>query len=111
MKTYRVAVVCCITMAALLAYAQSADDGYQMATVASIEKLANDGKHPQDLDRYKISMRMGDTLYVCRANAAAATFMDWSPGKQFPAKEDGKVLLVKNKDGSVVELNIAGKKR
>jgi hypothetical protein len=63
------------------------------------------------LDRYKISMRMGDTLYVCRANASAATFMDWSPGKQFPAKDDRKVLLVKNKDGSVVELNIAGKKR
>jgi hypothetical protein len=56
-------------------------------------------------------MRMGGHVYVCRANAAAATFMDWSPGKQFPAKEDGKVLLVKNKDGSVVELNIAGKKR
>jgi len=111
MKTYRVAVACCITMAAMLAYAQSADDGYQMATVASIEKIANDGKHPEDVDRYKISMRMGDTLYVCRVSAAAATFMDWTSGKQFPAKEDVKVLLVKNKDGSIVELNITGKKR
>jgi len=111
MKTYMVAIGCCITMAAMLAYAQSADEGYQMATVASIEKLANDGKHPEDLDRYKISMRLGDTVYVCRASAPAATFMEWTSGKEFPAKESGKVLLVKNKDGKVVELNIAGKKK
>lgn len=95
----------------MLAYAQGSDEGYQTATLASIEKLANDGKHPADVDRYKISMRMGDSVYICRASAPAATFMEWVVGKEFPAKENGKVLLVRNKDGKIVELNIASKKK
>jgi hypothetical protein len=64
-------------------------------------------------DDYKISMRLGDTVYACRAIAPAATFIDWTTGKEFPAKlngPNGKVLLVKNPDGQVVELNIVGKK-
>ena len=59
---------------------------------------------------YKISMRLGDTVYACRASAPAAVFIDWTAGKEFPAKLNGKVLLVKNPDGQVVELNIVGKK-
>ena len=110
MKKHMV-VISCITMAAMLAYAQGSDEGYQTATVASIEKLANDGKHTGDLDRYKLSMRMGDSVYICRASVPAATFMEWVVGKEFPAKENGKVLLVKNRDGKVVELEITGKKK
>lgn len=109
MKKYMIAMACCITMAAMLAYAQ--DDGFQMATVATIEKLANDGKSSGDLDRYKISMRMGDVVYVCRANAPASNFMEWVSGKQFPAKESGKLLLVKNPNGQIVQLDIASKKK
>lgn len=110
MKTWVVAILCCITMAGVLAYAQSADDGYQTATVVSIEKLAADAQHMEKGDQYKISMSMGSALYVCKVSAPAATFMDWTSGKEFPAKENGKVLLVKNKNGQVVELNIAKKK-
>jgi hypothetical protein len=42
-----------------------------------------------------------------------ATFIDWTAGKEFPAKlnaPNGKVLLVKNPDGQILELNIAGRK-
>jgi len=97
-------------MAAMLAYAQSADEGYQMARVVSFEKLAADAQHMQNSDRYKISMRLGDTVYACHASAPAAVFIDWSPGKEFPAKLNGTILLVKNLNGQVVELNIVGKK-
>jgi len=110
MRTCLVALLCCITMAVMLAYAQIADEGYQMGRVVSIEKLAANAQHPEDADRYKISMRLGDTLYLCHASAPAAVFIDWSPGKDFPAKLNGKVLLVKNPNGQVVELNIVGKK-
>jgi hypothetical protein len=110
MKKYMVATLCCITMTAILAYTQSADDGFQTATVVSIEKLAADAQHMEKGDQYKISMSMGSVLYVCKVSAPAATFMDWTSGKEFPAKEDGKVLLVKNKNGQIVELNIAKKK-
>ena len=113
MKTCLVAISCCITMAAMLAYAQSADEGYQIGRVVAFERVAANAQHMADADRYKISMRLENTIYVCRASAPAATFIDWTIGKEFPAKlngPDGKVLLVKNPDGQVVEMNIVGKK-
>ncbi len=100
-------------MAAMLAYAQSADEGYQMARVVAFERVAANAQHMAGSDAYKISMRLGDTVYACRVNAPAATFIDWTTGKEFPAKvnvPNGKVLLVKNPDGQVVELNIVGRK-
>jgi hypothetical protein len=113
MKTRLVVLSCCITMAAMLAYAQGADEGYQTAKVVAFERLAADAQHMADADRYKISMRMADTVYACRASAPASVFLDWTTGKEFPAKitgKDGKVLLVKNPNGQLVELNITGKK-
>jgi hypothetical protein len=110
MKTCLVAILCCITMAGMYAYAQSADEGYQTATVVSIEKLAADAQHMEKGDQYKISMSMGGALYLCKVSAPAANFMDWTRGKEFPAKENDKVLLVKNGNGQILELNIAKKK-
>jgi hypothetical protein len=109
MKTYAVAILC-ITMAAMLAHAQGTDEGYQTATVVSIEKLAADAQHMEKGDQFKISMSMGGALYLCKVSAPSATFMEWTSGKEFPAKESGKVLLVKNKNGQIVELNISKKK-
>ena len=105
MKKYLVAVFCCVAMAAMLAYAQNPDEGYQTATVVSIEKVAVSAQHPENGDQYKIFMRMDGTVYGCRANAPAAVFIDWSPGKEYPAKLNDKVLLVKG-PGGLVELNI-----
>ncbi|MGH9501076.1 MAG: hypothetical protein ACRD3L_18195 [Terriglobales bacterium] len=112
MKRCLAVAFCCLTLMATLAYAQGGDEGYQTATVVSIEKLAADAQHMENSNRYKISMSMGDTLYVCKASAPAATFMEWTNGKQFPARvsPDGKVLTVKNKNGQLVDLNIAKRK-
>ena len=105
MKRCLVAVFCGIAMAAMLAYAQSGDEGYQPATVVSIEKIAVSAQHPENGDQYKIFMRMAGVVYGCRANAPAAVFIDWSPGKEYPAKLNDKVLLVKG-PGGPAELNI-----
>ncbi|MFZ0286567.1 MAG: hypothetical protein WAL32_15165 [Terriglobales bacterium] len=111
MKTRVAAMLCCVTMAAMFAYAQSPDEGYQTATVVSIEKLAADAQHMEKGDQFKISMNMGGVLYLCKVSAPAALFMDWTRGKEFPAKENDKLLLVKNRNGQIVELNITKKKR
>ena len=113
MKKCMVVMFCCITMVAMLAYAQGGDEGFQTATVVSIEKLAADAQHMENGDRYKISMSMGNTIYLCKVSAPAATFMEWTSGKEYPARvsPDGKVLLVKNKNGQMVELNIAKRKQ
>jgi len=81
-----------------------------MARVVSIDKVPADAQHPENADRYKISMRLGDTVYSCHASGSAAVFIDWSPGKEFPAQLNGKVLQVKNKDGQLVEMTVVGKK-
>src|SRR5271165_4018873 len=39
MKKCSMALLCLVTMAAMLAYAQSADEGFQTATVVSIDKV------------------------------------------------------------------------
>ena len=99
-------VLWCITMAVLLAYGQSADEGYQPARVVWFAKLAADARHPENADRYKISMRMGNTLYLCQASGPASLSIDWSENKEFPAKLNGKVLLVKSPNGQIAELSI-----
>ena len=110
MKTRWVALSCCIAMAAMLAYAQSGDEGYQMARVVSFEKLAANAQHPEDADRYKIAMSLGGTVYMCHASGPIAVFMGWSPGKELPAKLNDKVMLVKSPSGQIAELNIVSKK-
>ena len=110
MKKFWIVLTCFVAMAAMLAYAQSADEGYQMATVVSIDKVPADAQHPENADRYKIAMRLGNTIYSCHANGGPAVFLDWSPGKQVPAKLNDKVLQVKSPNGQVVDLNIVGKK-
>ena len=106
MKKRLIAVTCFIALAAMLAFGQNADDGFQMGRVMSIEKLAENAQHMSDEINYKILMRLGDTIYDCRTSAQAATFIDWSPGKQFPVKIEGKILLAKNFDGQIVQMNI-----
>jgi hypothetical protein len=110
MKMRLVALLCLVTVAAMLAVAQGADEGYQMARVVAFERVAASAQHMEKSDNYKISMRLGDTVYACRASGSAATFNDWTTNKEFPAKLNGKVLLVKNLDGQVLEFNITGKK-
>lgn len=113
MKTCLLALSCCIALAAMLAYAQSADEGYQPARVVAFERIAANAQHMEGSDQYKISMRLDNTVYLCRASGSAATFIDWTNGKEFPAKlnvPNGKVLLVKNPDGQILELNIVGRK-
>jgi hypothetical protein len=110
MKTRLAALLCCVAMVAVLVHAQSGDEGYQMARVVAFEQVAANAQHPENADQYKISMRLGDIIYNCHANAPAATFIDWVAGKEFPTKLNGKVLLVKNPNGQVVELTILNKK-
>jgi hypothetical protein len=110
MKKALTVLACCLAMSAIMAYAQTMDEGYQMAHIVSIDKMAADAQHMSDSDGYKISMRMGGVLYKCKANGSPSLFMGWSPGKDFPAKLNDKILLVKSPNGEIAELHITGKK-
>lgn len=100
----------CLATIAVLCHAQSADAGFQPAKVVVFERVAADAQHMENQDNYKISMRLGDTIYHCHASGSAATFNDWTINKELPARVNGKILQVKNFDGQMVEMNIVGKK-
>ena len=104
MKQTALALLCYVALCAMLAFAQTT------ATVVSIDKVASDARHPEKGDQYKIAMRMGNTVYMCHGSGPAANFLDWSPGKEFPARLNDKILQVTGPNGQVVDLNIVGKK-
>jgi len=110
MRTRFIALSCCLALTAMFVYAQTGD--FQPATIVSIDKLASDAQHPEMGDHYRIGMRIGDTIYVCRGSGTPAQYMGWSPGKEFPAKVDlkAKTLTVKGPSDQLVELTITGKK-
>lgn len=113
MKPRWVVLLGFFVMVAMLAQAQKMDEGYQPGKVVAFEKTAADAQHMEDSGRYNISMRLGDTIYRCRSSsgAPASVFLDWTVGKEFPTKVNGKTLQVKNPDGQMVELNILGQKK
>lgn len=97
-------------MAAMLALAQSPDEGFQSATVVAFERVPADAQHMANGDQYKISLRLGNVVYACHASAPASVFIDWTTGKEFPVRINDKIMLAKNPNGQVVELRIVGKK-
>ena len=111
MKRFAILLSICLALASIAAYAQ--DEGFQNATVVAFERAANDAQHPEKADNYNISMRLGDIIYKCHANAPVTVFNDWTINKQLPARvsPNGKTMQVKNFDGQMIELNIVGKKK
>jgi hypothetical protein len=111
MKKAFVLSICLLTLASLFAIAQ--DEGFQPARVVAFEKVPGDVQHPEKSDSYKMTMRIGDILYNCKANAPTAVFNDWTINKELPARVDekAKVMQVKNFDGQLIELHITGKKK
>ncbi len=108
MKLFLVVLSCLVLITAAIG-----QDDFQPAKVVAFERVANDTQHPEKADSYKISMRLGDTIYNCHANEPVTVFNDWTVNKEFPARvsANGKVLQVKNTDGQIIEMNVVGKKR
>ena len=110
MKRFIILLSICL---ALLALAANAQGDFQNAIVVAFDRVPNDAQHPEKNDSYKISMRLGDVIYNCHANAPVTVFNDWTVNKQFPARvsPNGKILEVKNFDGQIINMNIVGKKK
>ena len=110
MKIRTLATVIVLTILTAMAFSQG-DEGFQPAKIVSFEKLAASMQHPENNDRYKMAMRLGDTLYLCQASGPVKNFMDWTINKELPARVSGKVMQVKNFDGQILDLTITGKKK
>mgnify|MGYP005810185011 CR=1 FL=1 len=111
MNKFLILMVCCLSMLSTMAIAQ--DEGFQPAKIIAFERVANSPQHPEKADTYKMSLRMGDAVYMCQGNGPVATFNDWTVNKELPAKADekAKTMNVKNFDGKLIELKILKTKR
>ncbi len=106
------AVVFCLLLTLGACFALGQDEGFQTARVVSFERVANDAQHPEKADSYKMTMRISDVIYNCKANQPFRVFNDWTTGKEFPAKVvSEKTMQVKNFDGQIIELTILNKKK
>jgi len=114
MKRFSAALLCCclMTATAVLTFAQGMDEGFEMARVVAFDHVAANAQHMENSDQYKMSMRIGDTVYSCIGSGPASTFIDWSINKEFPAKleNNNKTMLVKSPNGQIVQLTVKGRK-
>ena len=104
------AVIVCVSATAL---AQLSD--FQTATIVDVETLSpestpssggTDAPVASDVNRYNLSIQLGDSIYVCRVKSSSAYDLNWAKGKEVPAKVKGKLMYVKRADGRVVKLSI-----
>jgi|SRR5882724_5929499 len=104
------AIHVCVSASSL---AQSSD--FQTGTIIDVETLSPqsspnaggaDAPLTQDVNRYNLSIKLGDSVYVCRAKTMGVFDLNWAKGKEVPAKAKGKVMYVKRADGRVTKLSI-----
>jgi hypothetical protein len=48
---------------------------------------------------YRISIRLGDNIYVCRYQTGPDLDLSWTEGKEVEARVSGKVMYVKKANG------------
>ena|SRR5215471_11884184 len=96
--------------------AQSSD--YQSAKIVAVEKLPSqdtgtggtDAPSSSTVGRHNVSIKLNDTLYVCRVKTHSDIDLDGNIGKDVLAKVNKNVLYVKNANGKVTKLSIVSKK-
>lgn len=94
-------------------FAQSCD--FQTATIVDVQTLSpqtspssggTDAPLTADVNRYNLSVKLGDSVYVCRAKTQGAYDLTWAKGKEVPAKVKGSVMYIKRDSGKVTRLSI-----
>ena len=101
-----------VSLVLWIALTSVAQDGYQPARVVAFEKVASSPQHPENADKYKMSMQVGEIFYKCEARGPVSVFNDWTTGKEYPARIDEKAKMMQVKGpGGDVTLTITGKKK
>jgi hypothetical protein len=104
------AIYVCVSSTSL---AQSSD--FQTGTIVDVETLSpqstpnsggTDAPLTSDVNRYNLSVKLGDSVYVCRAKTMGAFDLTWAKGKEVPAKVKGNVMYIQRANGKVTKLSI-----
>ena len=93
--------------------AQSPDFGTGM--IVAVEAIpgasaadsgGGDAPLASDVNRYNLSIQLGDSVYVCRAKTPSAIDLSWVKGKEVPAKVKGNMMYIKRANGKTTKLSI-----
>jgi hypothetical protein len=58
------------------------------------------------VDKYEISIQVGDTVYVCRYQSRSDEDLSWIQGKEAQVRIKGKTMYVKKVTGKEAEATI-----
>jgi co-chaperonin GroES (HSP10) len=95
--------------------AQSKAAEYQQGKIVAVQKLPSQSSSTGDptdapladpVDKYHISIQVGDTVYVCSYDAAKGDDKSWLTGKEREVRIKGKTMYVKRPTGGEATLHI-----
>jgi len=96
---------------AAVSSAQNAD--FQSGKIVSVEtidssaaKSGTDAPTPANVQKHDVSIDLGGTIYVCRAETPKDFDLSWAQGKDVQARVKGKTMYVKRENGKIAKLSI-----
>jgi hypothetical protein len=91
--------------------AQNAD--FQSGKIVSVETIdsnpskgGTDAATPANLQKHDVSIELGGTIYVCRAETPKDFDISFAQGKDVQARVKGKTMYVKRENGKIAKLSI-----
>jgi hypothetical protein len=64
-----------------------------------------------NVSRLKLSVELGEQVYLCRVKTASDFDLNWTNGREVQARTKDKVMYLKRSNGKVLKLSIVGTKR
>jgi hypothetical protein len=102
----RAACAVFVSVALLCAIGVAAAHEYQVGKIVKVEKRGSsepsggtDAAVTSDVVPYRISIRLGDNIYVCTYKTGLERELSWTEGKDIEARVSGKVMYVKKANG------------
>jgi hypothetical protein len=95
-----------VSLAVLSGVGFAAAHEYQVGKIVKVEKEhsrgSSGGTDPaltSDVTPYRISIRLGDNIYVCSYKTGPERDLSWTKGKEVEARVSGKAMYVKKANG------------
>src|SRR5258705_8709246 len=99
--------------ACISAAASSQTAQYQSGKIIAVNKLPShagsggtDAPAASEVEEYEISIKVGDTLYVCRYVSHSDQDLSWTQGKEGQVRIKGKTIYVRKATGKEAQASI-----
>ena len=108
-------IVALLICSAAVSSAQNTD--FQTGKIVSVETIdssahkgGTDAATAANLQKHNVTIELGGTIYVCRAEEMKDFDLGFAQGKEVQVRVKGKAMIVKRQNGKVVKLSILSTK-